>query len=1103
MKIDKYMKTPTRKSMILKIGILFLAVFILIPKSNIQAVDTSISNLYDNPNQSTESQYKFAAAQVLKSGLIQTVIGCTGVTDTVATWMMKTVQSKKMEEMLLEKEAEAERELLINSCSSIKAAGEAGAGSIPQVNNQTDTVGTALEATTATTEQISQTATQALSTDNKIKACIDQVNSYDAKTLAALKKQREGDEARQIKEQCFDGIAVALAKNQLTSMTRSVMNWANTGFGGNPFFAVTDLDSLGKNIEKEQLNSFLYDLQFGSSPYNRDFAASLITSYKNRNEEVGNVKSDLWNFIKYKGEDIVADNVTEKAEQANQIFADDFSTGGWDGWLALTQRDQNNPWGYSIITSQTIADKIKTKIEDTQSELEQNGGFLNQKKCVKWQLFDNTGKPIMEDVCSPGEEDCVNDTNVFKYSKTKSSTIPNYDICIEFKNITPGSLIKDKVSNYLTSPERQLELSKTINDSLNALFSVLIYKLEEGGLAGLSDSSVLTNWTDNINNPFTETELGEDTSISNKNPYGNFSITRDLGNTYIHDNTFSLGEWDAKNNITKPTNKNYSGMKPLSLSPLSLPASEQDIKDGVPTTNSYYTVTTAGSTKLINNGYNGWEVGDRAFWDGSTWQNWKCQAKKTINDVEKFCSDARTACNNNMHDVNKCQSEYYTCLQEKSRNNDACTNQTSPIKKRGVIQIQKDYILAAKEILKQLPSIMPKIGELDYCIPGPNPNYKTNSTNAQNAYQSWIGSIRVGMTDTTGERFGVNIDNPTTSTYLNTYNKWSKIYTDNPSVWNKVKNSQDTQRVLYEFLNICESNSGVSWWWNLGGALGIGVGTAISLFDRADCSGNYFYVRNGNLESEDVNILNEKRELMTKRQDYVNNTLFQSFYSAFDDMMNTLYFNNITKKYKEFENRLTDYSITSKDKNPAYIDMALAGLGLTKNIISYNDDINEQASNYKLAIEQANRNIAKLEPIKEEVGQIIKAAQERREKSLLEQIKKIKCNEQYQKCLVSQTINTNPNNTQALRIIPKVEAGVVVQDTQCERELEKCLATEITAKEKADFKEKYADCLDEENVQFFDVEDLLSPAESAMERCSNGSDDDLDGLVDKEDPDCK
>lgn len=1023
---------------------------------SVNANNLTISDLYSNPNQSSYGdQFKFKAAQVLKSGIVQEVVGCTGVTDKVAGWMASVLKYGIGEKAQEKAEKDLRKQLEIN-CKAGKAASEGGAGAVPVVNDQTSTVKTIFEIIAA-----------GLDTD----ACLEKVASTDKDLLLQMQKDAEEKKAENLEEQCFNGIAITLAKNQLTSMTRSVMNWANTGYGGNPFF-IQNMGVFTGNIEKNILNDSIYQLNNGGAyPYGSDFSKSLIRSFDHTGlgsssyNLFEDITSDLSYFLTDKDSYISSTNSdgSEKtplqiSQEANDRFANDFSVGGWDGWLALTQRDANNPLGFTIRSSQYIADRVNEQITEKKDEIAQNNGFLSQKECTKWITYDEkTQKPLTNPKYtewqrqSLGLTSGVTITSIPEQFVTSARKRTQYDQCAldGWKITTPGSLIKEKVTNYLNSPERQLELADTINESLNALFSVLISKLEEGGLSSLSDSVVTTNWTDNINS-FSSIDNSTRATSAYGNAYGNFNLTKDLGNTYIHDDVYCLGKWDAENNIAEPDKNNPKCKDFSSLSQRSLylgvsPISEDEANNQkVPTSNIYYIVSKAGKTKLIENGYNGWEVGDRTFWDGSGWQNWKAK-------------------------------------------------QTSPIKKRGVIQIQKDYVVAAKEILKTLPSIMPKIGELDYCIPGPNPNYKINSSNAQSAYQAWANSIDVGIKDSSGERYGVGIDKKRGDL---SYDNWVNIYEDNPNVLEHIKQSYFHIQTIVQFSNICnsEQNKGKIIGGALGGLWGVAIGALVDWY-HDDCSGDYFYVNNGNLSVDDNNHLNEKKVLAEKVKDYVNNVQMPAFFESFDKMMNVMYFDNMTKKYKEYENRAVD---TTKDLNPSYIPMAESGLDLTKNITYYDEEINDLTDEYNNAISQASTNISKLEIIRDEVSTIIKAAQDRRDTALLEKIKKDKCGTQYANCIDEINVDGNDTNM-TFNFIKKATAA---DKTTCEAQYETCLNTPVSAADKAAYLAKYADCFDEEDNQFYDPEEIMGTSSYGTERCSNGTDDDLDGLVDKKDPDC-
>jgi hypothetical protein len=955
------------------------------------ATDSSMSTIWSNPNQG-DNAYKFKVKDVVNSSLLTSVVGCTGVVNKVATWMARFMSSPtKMKQM-----AEAEKQKAVaqakSTCAAIKAAAKTLAGSTPGPNNLPAGIDTAL---------------------GKVKWCEENVDARNDEQIQIALDKQQSDAEINLRTQCFDGIAITLAKNQLTAMTRSAVNWVNTGYGGNPFF-VQSMTNLTNNLERNVLETgkdILISDAFGS-PYARDFATSTINSYQSgrgigssSSNFLNSLQSDLGAFItdpkSYYGND--KRTALQRAQDVNYAFSNDFSTGGWDGWLALTQRDQNNPLGFTMQASQYQADLLAKKVSDTRDELTQNSGFLSQKTCVKWQVYDQNGKPKKQiNQNYDPQNDSIN-TNAYENVYTTTKPFVCYKIggecCADdgWKVITPGSIIKDKTTNYLNSPERQLELAKTINDSLNALFSVLISKLEGGGLSGLSENVASTaNWRDNTNDL---SSIDGTSPYSNNGAYDGFNLTRDLGNTYIHETPILLGTWNAtvcppepgdqsNCNIATNANKSYplkadGSNKKIKLYPGSAPEVYQ-IKDGGATelendttntkkpvdkpygdvvnpTNGYYEVTTAGKSKLINEGYNGWAIGDRAFWDGSTWQNWK-------------------------------------------------KGQTNPIEKRGVIQIQNDYIVAAKEILGVLPNVMPKLGELDYCLPGPNPSYKTNSTSAQSAYQDWVGSMYVGPVDADRTTFKIDqIGDPSVNNLQN-------IYNDNPSVWKII---------------LGDSTKGEG---------GGGMQYLLNHFN------GYHYGKNGKYSSSEKDDFSNHTYLMNLILNYVNSNLFQNFYDVFDKMMDQHYFKNMTSMYLDTETSI------GETKNPSYMPMAESGLDLTKNINYYNDDITKVTQEYKDAIAQAKINIAKLEPIKAEVSQIIQAAQARRDANLLLQINK-----------VSQT------------------SGVT-----------------LTA---AQYKAKYAECLSEEDIKVFDVDQITS-GNNNTENCRNGIDDDLNGLVDAQDPAC-
>ncbi len=947
---------------------------------------------WENPNKNGNNPYRFKATDVLSSPLIMQVVGCTGAVDRVSGAIMSFVRGDKANEKLKKAAKERIVAAAVESCKASKKGGKATV--IPIINmNWAEFV-------------------------NEVD-CKPIQKTQDGKTIDELIELRQDQQATKIRDECFSGIAITLAKNQLTSMTRYTMNWINTGFNGDPMY-VQNITSLTNNIERNILEKSYQ--QLGNSnmayPYGSNFSRSLIRSYKAGVARYGggnfldSLTSDLTYFINDKvydyGNKIDKRTALQRAKDANDAFANDFSTGGWDGWLALTQRDQNNPLGFTMQASQYLADRTAEQKEEVKNELAQNNGFRSQKKCVLWELRDVNNDPIYEEEFTNfnlglGTDGSDLEDNLLKITKTSVSKpdpdeYPN-SICIKDEVVTPGSIIKDKLAVYVNSPERQLELADTINESLNSLFSALVSKLQNQGLSSLSsekyDYTINGFANDNMGVSYGYTDNFDGGSFSSGSGYrnGSFDLTRDLGNTYIYNyNSKSLGNWDAKTNSPKL----YVGVGPV----------DKDVgKNGKYLTNGYYTVTVAGNTKLFNEGYNGWAVGDRAFWDGKSWQNWK-------KDIAK---DGRTI-------------------------------KSNPIAKRGVIQIQNDYIVAAKELLSFLPNIMPKLGELDYCIPGPNPNWQSNSSEARSLFQDY--------TTTLSSDFRINGWLERDATYF------------------KIGQSDSPEYINYK--NVFNWNNKNIWATVLSTPSYFG-----ELFRLAENHGNG--PDHGYNDNEAQGHQNEILDLINK----IGND-FNNYYDLAGEMFDKLYGKDgfLQKEFFEKENS------SELIKNPSYLPMAEEGLAITKNILAYDQDIKDITEEYKDAISEANSNISKLNLIRSEVSKIIKIAQDRRDANLIKILNEETirvCNDRYADCMST-----------GYGLTPQEAARVGERGQLCTAKKQICESNVMT---EAQYKRKYASCLAEEDIRYYDDSDIINGG--GGERCNDGIDNDLDGLIDQQDPDCE
>ncbi|MEK7106384.1 MAG: hypothetical protein AAB895_03425, partial [Patescibacteria group bacterium] len=508
------MKNKTAKK-ILSIFILSAFLMQVLMPSMVLADNQPLN--YDNPNNSGDNPYRLSLKGVITSGLLTNLVGCTGIVDKVAKVTVEFAQK-----------------LLGNKTEKAK------------VNSETK------------------------SKESSAVASVD--STAVEEDLEHSQEEESRDSSESFTENCLKGIAITLAKNQLTAMKKSTMNWVTTGFNGDPLY-VRNVDSymnsLTTRILKEETEFFGKVDNAKYYPYGRDYARGQVTSYKATQDTYASLKQDLTAYL--------------EAGSTPESFANNFSECGWNGWLALTQHSQNNPLGFTLKANENLQNKQSNAVANAQAELARSGGIFDQKKCIEYEKVKfsattcNGGVPIEQ---IPPDKTCVPD-------KPKTVSAPK---CLKYETVTPGSVIKGKIDTYINSPERQIELADTLNDALNALFSSLINKFESQGLSGLG--SKVNNWTtpasggfgsnslvDSLGNTLSSTGVFDATNSKTK-VNESFDLTKDLGNKYVE--ATNGGSWDANTNTPE-------------LDP------DASIK------NQYYTVSVAGSTKLFAGTYN-WKI---------------------------------------------------------------------------------------------------------------------------------------------------------------------------------------------------------------------------------------------------------------------------------------------------------------------------------------------------------------------------------------------------------------------------------------------------------------------------------------------------------------
>lgn len=289
------------------------------------------------------------------------------------------------------------------------------------------------------------------------------IPTYDAGNLVTQVALSQGQTVQDTTKCILDSLAWTVAKMTVQSITRSTVNWINSGFQGSPAF-VTDLQSnLGTLADTvadnffAQLNRVTTDVTGFNlkSPFQDQITQQLRANYyKATGSLLGLNQYDL--------------NGYSKDPQA--FLNGNFRQGGINAFFSAGQNPANNPFGAYMIASNALFNQIDVSAQQLRDEVIAGKGFLSFRKN-----------------CTTSNPD-----RVVQGASTGGSTVAlaKKDSTIGCPINTPGSVIESQLENSLGSGVRQLELADSINEIVGALFGQLVNQvLGSNGLSGASQPS--------------------------------------------------------------------------------------------------------------------------------------------------------------------------------------------------------------------------------------------------------------------------------------------------------------------------------------------------------------------------------------------------------------------------------------------------------------------------------------------------------------------------------------------------------------------------------------------------------------------------------------
>ena len=310
-------------------------------------------------------------------------------------------------------------------------------------------------------------------------------------------------------DKIYTVVLQAVARKALQEITKSTVNWINSGFHGSPLF-IENPSSFFEDVAKTEVKTIIdrYGYDFNRFPYGKDFALGVINSYKSQIDA-----NSAYSLSKAVSDPIYLEN-----------YRSNFSVGGWNGFLLNTQYPQNNYVGFQILATDDLARElqgiVQAPAEKVQTLLEQGQGFLSPQTCpsnsgLSAKSSSNPYNPPMFNEAEyrkthpfnppslkppPGStsgatkeqlnayNDYVNNWNILKNQAKRDFDVDNS--CPNgWVNTTPGSVVAGQITKALGVSQDQASLGAALGNSLSAIFDALLNKFLDEGLNALASKS--------------------------------------------------------------------------------------------------------------------------------------------------------------------------------------------------------------------------------------------------------------------------------------------------------------------------------------------------------------------------------------------------------------------------------------------------------------------------------------------------------------------------------------------------------------------------------------------------------------------------------------
>lgn len=254
---------------------------------------------------------------------------------------------------------------------------------------------------------------------------------------------------------CLKSIARLVIKMLLQKITLSTVAWIQNGFEGKPFF-IENTGEFLTDIARTEILQFGLEIDDPNIfPFGRDYMIRQASYFNRRFQE----------NARYSLNELIAE--TSPGYNAND-FIGDFSKGGWNGWISMTQVPANNPLGFQLIASEELSTRVNGQVTDINTRLSQADGFLGDQRCAE-------PKGLTREAHNAALEHPVR-IPILDPTTGKVIGYEIQGICKRWEYVTPGKIVAEAATTAVNYPTDNLLKAEDMNDAVAAILDALLAK---------------------------------------------------------------------------------------------------------------------------------------------------------------------------------------------------------------------------------------------------------------------------------------------------------------------------------------------------------------------------------------------------------------------------------------------------------------------------------------------------------------------------------------------------------------------------------------------------------------------------------------------------